>query len=91
MGRPITNAGDLRLPAASFYGMSAPKPRRRRLRIPVLERLLDRMSFVVFGQRAPESRPVGWVPGNGGHGGEGGQTPPWVPYNLDWDPENRIR
>ena len=71
--------------------MSAHKPRRRWLRIPVLERLFDRMSFVIFGQRAPESRPVGWVPGNGSHGGEGGQTPPWVPYNPDWDPDNRIR
>ena len=56
-----------------------------------LVRALDRLSFVIFGQRAPEIRAVGWIPGNGGHGGDGGQAPPWVPYNPDWDPENRIR
>jgi hypothetical protein len=52
-------------------------------------RLLDRLAFVIFGQRAPDSKPVTWIPGSGGHGGEGGQTPPYVPYNPDWDPANR--
>ncbi len=56
-----------------------------------LDRALDHLSFVIFGQRAPEHRYVGWIRGNGGYGGGGGQTPPYVPYNPGWDPENRIR
>lgn len=91
MNWSIEDAADLPVRVASFYVMAARQPRRPRLRIPAIERLLDRMSFVIFGQRAPESRSVGWLPGNDGHGGPGGQTPPWVPYNPDWDPENRIR
>ena len=31
-----------------------------------------------------------WSPGQGGHGGDGGQSPPIVPYNPDWDVKNRI-
>lgn len=46
---------------------------------------------VIFGQRDPQGRRVTWLPGGGTHGGMGGQVPPYVPYNPDWDPENRIR
>jgi hypothetical protein len=48
------------------------------------------LAFVIFGQRDPESRPVISVPGGGGHGSGGGQVPPIVPYNADWDPDKRI-
>jgi hypothetical protein len=54
-----------------------------------INRTMDRIAFTIFGQRAPDSKPFGWRPGNGGHGGPGGQTPPYVPYNPDWDPKNR--
>lgn len=64
---------------------------RRFLPFRIANQVLDRMSFVIFGQRAPEARFIGWLPGNGGHGGDGGQVPPWVPYNPDWDLKNRIR
>lgn len=57
----------------------------------MLSRLFDRLSFIVFGQRDPEGRTPWFVPGNGGYGGGGGQVPPYVPYNPDWDPKNRIR
>jgi hypothetical protein len=49
------------------------------------------LAFVIFGQRDPESRPVISVPGGGGHGSGGGQVPPVVPYNPDWDPDERIK
>lgn len=49
------------------------------------------LGFVIFGQRDSESRPVTWVPGAGGHGSGGGQVPPYVPYNADWDPDRRIK
>jgi hypothetical protein len=58
-----------------------------RLRLPTAVRHL---AFVIFGQRAPEARPVTWVPGAGGHGSGGGQVPPIVPYDPDWDPDRRI-
>jgi hypothetical protein len=48
------------------------------------------LGFAVFGQRASEARPVTFVPGAGGTGG-GGQVPPIVPYDPDWDPDGRIR
>jgi hypothetical protein len=54
-----------------------------------VKRTMDRIAFSIFGQRAPDSKSFGWRPGNGGHGGSGGQTPPYVPYNPDWDPKNR--
>lgn len=57
----------------------------------MITRLLDRLAFIVFGQRDPGTTPPTWIPGNGTHGGQGGQTPPYVPYSRDWDPENRIR
>lgn len=47
--------------------------------------------FVIFGQRDPQGSPVTMVPGGGTHGGMGGQVPPYVPYNPDWTPKNRIR
>lgn len=50
--------------------------------------VLDRLAFGIFKQRAPDSEPVTWLPGQGTHGGEGGQTPPYVPYNPDWDPKS---
>ena len=40
-----------------------------------LWRSLKPLSTAVFGQRDPAARPVGWVPGGGGHGGPGGQSP----------------
>lgn len=46
---------------------------------------------IVFGQRASDGRVVTWLPGHGTHGGEGGHTPPYVPYEPDWDPKRRIR
>lgn len=49
-------------------------------------RVADALSDVVFGQRDRDSREVNWVPGAGGHGGPGGQTPPYVPYSEDHDP-----
>jgi hypothetical protein len=49
------------------------------------------LAFVVFGQRDPEVRPVSWVAGGGTHGSGGGQVPPLVPYNPDWDLDRRIR
>ncbi len=49
------------------------------------------LGFVIFEQRDPESRPVTWVTGAGGHGSGGGQVPPYVPYNPDWDPDRRIK
>jgi hypothetical protein len=52
---------------------------------------VQHLAFVIFGQRDPEARPVGTVPGTGGHGSGGGQVPPVVPYNPDWDPDKRIR
>lgn len=55
-----------------------------------VSRALDRLAFVVFGQRAPGAKKVGWVPGSGGHGSDGGQVPPYVPYDPDRDPERRI-
>ncbi len=57
----------------------------------LLVRALPWVAFVIFGQRDPESRPIGWVPGNGGNGSGGGQVPPLVPYDRDWDPDRRIR
>ena len=47
---------------------------------------MDRLAFTIFGQRDPDSKKVGWGPGQGTHGGAGGQTPPYVPYNPEWDP-----
>lgn len=52
--------------------------------------LASKLGFVVFGQRDPETEPVWWVAGGGGHGAGGGQVPPIVPYNPDWDPDRRI-
>jgi hypothetical protein len=49
------------------------------------------LGFVIFGQRDPETRPVSWVAGGGTHGSGGGQVPPLVPYEPDWDPDRRIR
>lgn len=49
------------------------------------------LAFIIFGQRDPEVRPVSWVAGGGTHGSGGGQVPPVVPYNPDWDPDRRIR
>jgi hypothetical protein len=56
-----------------------------------LRRAFDHVAFVVFGQRDPNSKAVGWLPGQGTHGGAGGQTPPYVPYNPDWDPALRAK
>lgn len=50
-----------------------------------VRRTTDRLAFVVFGQRDPNSKTVAWLPGHGTHGGAGGQSPPYVPYNPDWD------
>lgn len=52
---------------------------------------LRQLGFAIFGQRDPAARPVMWVSGAGTHGGTGGQVPPVVPYNPDWDPDKRIR
>lgn len=41
-------------------------------------------------RHSDETETPWWIPGQGGHGGESGQTPPFVPYNEDWDPKNRI-
>jgi hypothetical protein len=78
--------------------MSTPSHRSNAVKAPggrspfrALGRAFDHLSFVIFGQRAPGSISVGWLPGNGGYGSGGGQVPPWVPYNSDWDPKNRIR
>lgn len=57
-------------------------------RLPAAVRHLE---FAIFGQRDPESRPATWVPGAGAHGSGGGQVPPYVPYNPDWDPDERIK
>lgn len=46
---------------------------------------------VIFGQRDPNGTTPAWTPGSGTHGGMGGQVPPYVPYNPDWDPKRRIR
>ena len=46
---------------------------------------------VIFGQRDPHANQVTWLPGGGTHGGMGGQVPPYVPHNPDWDPNNRLR
>lgn len=48
------------------------------------------LGLTVFGHRDPDSRDVTFVPGGGTHGTTGGQVPPYVPYNRDWDPKNRI-
>lgn len=55
----------------------------------LVDRTLDRGAFAIFGKRSADSGQVDWVAGNGGHGGDGGQTPPHVPYDPDWDPRNR--
>lgn len=47
--------------------------------------------FIIFGQRDPQVRTIGWLPGGGTHGGMGGQVPPYVPHNPDWEPKNRLR
>jgi len=47
--------------------------------------------FTIFGQRDPHGKGVTWLPGGGTHGGMGGQVPPYVPHNPDWEPKNRIR
>ena len=52
--------------------------------------IASRLGFVIFGQRDPETKPVWWVAGGGSHGAAGGQVPPMVPYNPDWDPDRRI-
>jgi hypothetical protein len=52
---------------------------------------LDRLGFAIFGQRDPDAAVIGWLPGAGSHGGGSGQVPPYVPYNPDWEPRNRIR
>jgi hypothetical protein len=49
------------------------------------------LEFVIFGQRDPDARPGSSVAGAGGHGSGGGQVPPIVPYNPDWDPDDRIK
>jgi hypothetical protein len=48
------------------------------------------LGFAAFGQHDPQARPVTFVPGSGGRGG-GGQVPPIVPYDPEWDPDRRIR
>lgn len=48
------------------------------------------LGFAIFGQRAAEARPVWWVAGGGTYGSGGGQVPPIVSYNPDWDPDERI-
>lgn len=53
-----------------------------------MNRLLDRLAFIVFGQRADGAGDANNVPGNGGRGG-GNQVPPYVPYDSWWDPRNR--
>lgn len=47
-------------------------------------RLLDRLAFIIFGQRADGAGDANNVPGNGGRGG-GNQVPPYVPYSREWD------
>src|SRR5690625_4888417 len=44
---------------------------------------------IIFGQRDPAGRRPGRAPGGGTH--SGGQVPPYVPYNQEWDPKRRIR
>jgi hypothetical protein len=70
--------------------LAGPPPRPEGRRPTVISRLLDRVAFFLFGMRDPEARTPRVVPGNGTHGGSGGQSPPLVPYSRDWDPENRI-
>lgn len=50
-----------------------------------VKRALDRLAFMIFGARDPGSGNVTWIAGHGTHGSEGGQVPPYVPYNPDWD------
>lgn len=57
--------------------------------VTTLRRNADRIAFVLFGQRAPGTRSIGWLPGNGGHGGNGGQVPPFVPHDVEWEPSRR--
>lgn len=56
-----------------------------------VKRGLDRLAFIIFEERDPNSKVVGWGPGQGTHGGAGGQVPPYVPYNPDWDPSRKRR
>lgn len=56
-----------------------------------LGRLVDGLSSWLFGRSDPDARDVGFVPGNGGRGGSGGQVPPTVPYDRDWDVGKRRR
>jgi hypothetical protein len=58
---------------------------RKWIRSRPLKRALDRLAFIVFKERDPDSGEVNWLPGSGTHSGEGGQVPPYVPYNPDWD------
>jgi hypothetical protein len=52
---------------------------------------VQHLAFVIFGQRDPDVRQGSSVSGAGGHGSGGGQVPPIVPYNPDWDPGKRIK
>lgn len=60
------------------------------LAVPTSLGALRRME-VVYGQRDPEARVITQIPGAGTHGGAGGQVPPFVPHNPDWEPKRRIR
>lgn len=52
---------------------------------------LDRVSEIVFGQRAPGAARLWFIAGSGGRGGGSGQVPPLPPYDPDWEPDRRIR
>ena len=76
---------------AGFVVVATAAARRSRALRTASTRGLDRAAEIAFGQRATDARPVNWVPGQGTHGSTGGQVPPYVPYNPDWDPKRRIK
>lgn len=53
-----------------------------------MHRWLDRLAFIIFGQRADGAGDANNVAGNGGWGG-GNQVPPFVPYSMYWEDERR--
>lgn len=75
--------------ACGAIGQTKRWPVWRWIRSRPLKRAFDRLAFIVFEERDPNSKTVGWLPGQGTHGGSGGQSPPYVPYNPDWDPRKR--
>jgi hypothetical protein len=62
----------LRAPCRTGWSRRAAGRRRRG---PARSSCAAGSGFTIFGQRDPESRPAGWVPGSGGHGSGGGKVP----------------